>query len=649
MSTEINNNSDLNSVDSRDTSGMEDEMVNEVEAYSHAEENVRPLERDAKEDTSIAGRTRSHASEILRSLTHQDNEDEAELYKMVSNNAGVQKIYSRLESEYGRTGPLEEPIDLERIETKPDPKSTFHEEDEWKYPIDEETGLRLVEFVVGDKADPRNWKKSKKWFVTILLGCICFNVAFASAVVTGDIDGPMATFGVSEEVVILTVTLLVLGFGFGPLLFSPLSEELGRSAIYFSTLFLASIFIIPCAVAKNIGTLLVFRLLDGIAFSAPMTLIGGSLADMWVNKERGTAMALFSAAPFLGPCIGPLVGGFIGQYAGHSASTSPVSDYNVGWRWIYWVMFIFTFCLYIFTVVVLPETHHTTILKRRAKKLRKLTKDNKYRAVAELKIRSNKEIIKETLKRPLLLLSEVIVFLITLYMSVIYGLLYMFFFAYPVVFGEGKGWSDAKIGLTFIPIACGVIAGTIAAPFVNEDYNKRAQKYFDRGELPPPELRLIPMMIGCWFVPIGLFIFAWTSYPTVSCWGPIIAGFPAGAGFVLLYNPANNYIVDSYQHFAASALAAKTFVRSVWGASVVLFTVQMYHRLGYQWATSLMAFISLACCAIPYLFFIYGASVRRKSKYAYSPSIDDKVQKSVTETVSSHNSSYTKGENNSIA
>ena len=230
---------------------------------------------------------------------------------------------------------------------------------------------------------------------------------------------------------------------------------------------------------------------------------------------------------------------------------------------------------------------------------------------------------KDSLLRPFVLLSELIVFLITLYMSVIYGLLYMFFFAYPIVYMEGKGWSASKTGIMFIPIGVGVLAATAVAPLVNKDYNKRAQKYRDRGEIPPAELRLIPMMIACWFIPSSLFSFAWSSYPLVSWAGPCFSGFGAGIGFCTLYNPANNYIVDSYQHYAASALAAKTFVRSIWGACVPLFTIQMYHRLGYEWATSLMAFISLACCLIPYLFFYYGARIRKFSRYAYSPDPKD--------------------------
>lgn len=496
---------------------------------------------------------------------------------------------------------------LSRIVSHIDPKnaSDVHDSDPWKYQIDTETGFRIVEFLDNDKGNPMTWSDARKWFQTVNLGLICFMVAFASGVVTGDMEGPQKSFGVSEEVVILTVTLFVIGFGVGPLLFAPLSEEVGRQIIYNTTLAVAVLFILPCALAKNIGTLLVGRFIGGIAFSAPMTLIGGSLSDIWPTKQRGVAMAVFSAAPFLGPVMGPLIGGFVGDYA--------------GWRWIYWVMLIFSGVLYAYSFVVIPETHHATLLKRRASKLRKITGDERYKTVREISQTQTSlaSTMAVSLKRPFQLLFEVIVFLVTLYMSVIYGLLYMFFFAFPVVFMEGKGWSAHKTGLTFIPIAVGVILSSVIAPWINKDYLRRAKPYVDAGRAPPPELRLYPMMVGCWFVPVGLFIFAWTSYPTISWVGPTLAGLPCGFGFLLLYNAANNYLVDSYQHYAASALAAKTYVRSIWGACVPLFTIQMYHRLGYEWAGSLMAFISLACCAIPYLFFFFGATIRKKSKYAY--------------------------------
>lgn len=219
-----------------------------------------------------------------------------------------------------------------------------------------------------------------------------------------------------------------------------------------------------------------------------------------------------------------------------------------------------------------------------------------------------------------LLFRELIVFLLSIYMSVLYGLLYMFFIAFPIVYEKGKGYSASTTGLMFIPVAVGVVLSAMCAPLVNKHYLTLVAKH--NGH-PPAEVRLIPMMLSCWFIPIGLFIFAWTSYTELSWAGPAMGGLPVGFGFIFLYNSANNYLVDSYQHQAASALAAKTFIRSLWGAAVVLFTDQMYERLGDQWASTLLALLSLACCGIPFLFWQFGARIRARSKYAFGGDEDE--------------------------
>ena len=143
-----------------------------------------------------------------------------------------------------------------------------------------------------------------------------------------------------------------------------------------------------------------------------MTLVGGSLADLWRTEERGVPMAAFSAAPFLGPAVGPLVGGF-------------VSD-NLGWRWLYWVTLIISGVIYLLMVLTVPETYAPTLLARRAAKLRQKTGDDTYVTETELDKRPFAERMQIFLVRPFqLLFGELIVFLISLYMSVLYGLLYM--------------------------------------------------------------------------------------------------------------------------------------------------------------------------------------------------------------------------------
>ncbi|KAJ1707623.1 MFS multidrug transporter [Aspergillus flavus] len=473
---------------------------------------------------------------------------------------------------------------------------------------------KLVTFTIDDPENPKNWSKAFKWYCTMVVAFTCFVVAFASSVITADIEGPAEEFGVSREVSLVVVTVFVIGFGVGPMAFAPMSEMFGRRPVYALTLLIAVTFIIPCAVSKNIGTLIVCRAIDGIAFSAPMTLVGGTLADLWKNEERGVPMAAFSASPFLGPAIGPLAGGYLADAA--------------GWRWLYWLMLILAFVAWVLITFTVPETYAPTILKRRAKKLRKTQNDSKYVTETELDSRPLGEKLRIFFFRPFqLLFLEPIVLFISIYMSVLYGLLYMFFVAYPIVYQGGKGWSAGSTGLMFIPLAIGVIMSAACSPFINKHYLSLYAKY---GGKPPAEARLIPMMFSCWFIPIGLFIFAWTSYPQIHWFGPAVGGWPVGFGFIFLYNSANNYLVDTYQHQAASALAAKTFLRSIWGASTVLFTEQMYDRLGDQWASTLLAFIALACCAIPYVFYFKGESIRRFSRYAYNEDEENtgKVEKS---------------------
>ncbi|KAJ4149262.1 Synaptic vesicle transporter SVOP [Fusarium falciforme] len=470
-----------------------------------------------------------------------------------------------------------------------------------------ERRYKLVTFTPGDPENPKNWSKAYKWWCTMCVALTCFVVAFASSVITADIKGVTEDLHVSEELALASVSLFVVGFGVGPMIFAPLSEIYGRRVIYASTLLIAVIFIIPCAVAKNIETLLVCRAIDGIAFSAPMTLVGGTLADLWRNEERGVPMAAFSAAPFIGPAIGPLVGGFLSDAA--------------GWRWLYWIQLILSGVVWVLITFTVPETYTPTILARRAAKLRKETGEADHVTEQELDMRPLSERLRIFLIRPFqLLFGELIVFLISIYMSVLYGLLYMFFVAFPIIYQKGKGYSAGKTGLMFIPVAVGVILSALCSPFVNKHYITLVNKH--NGH-PPAEVRLIPMMISCWCIPIGLFIFAWTSYADLSWAGPAMGGFPVGFGFIFLYNAANNYLVDSYQHQAASALAAKTCIRSFWGAAVVLFTEQMYDRLNDQWASTLLAFISLACCAIPFMFWKFGARIRQRSKYAYAGDEDE--------------------------
>lgn len=89
----------------------------------------------------------------------------------------------------------------------------------------------LVTFTPDDPENPKNWSKAFKWYCTMVVALTCFVVAFASAVVTANIPGVAEEFHVSEEVALLSISLFVVGFGVGPMVFAPLSEVYGRRII----------------------------------------------------------------------------------------------------------------------------------------------------------------------------------------------------------------------------------------------------------------------------------------------------------------------------------------------------------------------------------------------------------------------------------
>ena len=136
----------------------------------------------------------------------------------------------------------------------------------------------------------------------------------------------LVDFHGSEQSVLSTfvVSVYVLGYAIGPMVIAPLSELYGRYPLYQTTNILFVIFTIACAVASNLNMLIAFRFFEGCAGSAVLALGGGTIADLFVQSERGAAMAIWAMGPLMGPVIGPVAGGFLSQAK--------------GWRWVFWVI-----------------------------------------------------------------------------------------------------------------------------------------------------------------------------------------------------------------------------------------------------------------------------------------------------------------------
>lgn len=463
-----------------------------------------------------------------------------------------------------------------------------------------------VEFIARDPRDPMGFSMFKKWTITLLLAFATLALSFTSSVYSGGVVQIIEQFHCSEEVAALGISLFVLGFALGPLLWAPLSELYGRQILFFGTYGALTAFNAGCAGSKNITTLLVARFFAGALGSSPLTNAGGVIADMFPARQRGLALSIFAAAPFMGPTLGPIVGGFVGE--------------TIGWRWVMGVTAIFTGALWVLGTFTIPETYAPVLLRKRAAALSAMT-GQAYRSGLEIAhgppptITQN---FKIALSRPwILLFREPIVLLLSIYMAIIYGTLYMCFGAFPIVYAENRHWSQGISGLAFLGVTVGMFAAVIWTVPDNNRYLRAEDDAKARGERgAAPEARLPPCMIGAVCIPVGLFIFAWTNHPSIHWSVSVIFTAPFGFGMVLVFLSITNYLIDAYTIYAASVLAANSVLRSLFGAISPLFTTSMYGSLGIHWASTIPAFLALACVPFPFLFYKFGPKIRLSCKYS---------------------------------
>jgi len=458
-----------------------------------------------------------------------------------------------------------------------------------------------------DPANPQNWSLFKKCFVTFEICLLTTSIYIGSSIYSAGTQSVMATFGVSQVAATLGLTLFVAGYGLGPMLFSPMSEipQIGRNPIYLATLLIFVALQAPTALASNFGMLMAFRFITGF-FGSPVLATGGaSLADIWSPKKRAYAISIWGIAAVCGPTLGPLVGGFAVEFA-------PIGfgGFTAAWTWPIWeLMWLSAFC-WVFLFFFFPETSANNILLRRTKRLRKLTGNDKLTCAPELMAAemTTKDIVMMSLVRPFTLnFTEPMVFFLNLYIALIYGLLYIWFESFVIVFVEIYGFGLGEEGLAFLGIFVGAMV--VIPPYFCYLYFFLEPQFDEEGNI-QPEKRLIPCFVGGFCIPICLFWFGWSSRPSVHWIVPIIGSGWFAIGTFLLFNSILNYLPDAYPDYAASVLAGNDLFRSAFGAGFPLFAAAMFNNLGVAWASSTLAFISIAFIPIPFVLYKYGPTLR---------------------------------------
>jgi len=218
--------------------------------------------------------------------------------------------------------------------------------------------------------------------------------------------------------------------------------------------------------------------------------------------------------------IGPVAGGYLVEAA--------------GWRWVFWLIAIAEGVFSILGVIVMRETYAPVILARKAARLRKQTGNEALRSKLDTGL-SPKELLVRSLIRPtkMLVLSPIVA-LMSIYMALVYGIMYLLFTTFTFVFEGSYGFSEGNVGLTYIALGIGMFIGLGVMGVGSDRIVKAAQA---RGEALKPEIR-IPLRLtlpGAIAIPIGLFLYGWTAQYRVQWAVPLLGTLFVGYGLIALF------------------------------------------------------------------------------------------------------------------
>ncbi|KAI6084427.1 MFS multidrug transporter [Hypoxylon rubiginosum] len=470
-------------------------------------------------------------------------------------------------------------------------------------PDEKEKGVdeNIVEWDGPDDPEcPRNWSSPKKVLMVFTTSGMILSVSFGSSVFAPAEKVAAAEFGVPLIVMQLTVALWILGFFAGPVFFGPLSEIFGHVVPFWLATAGMAVFQLPIALGENVRTILICRFFAGVFGSGVMAIVSGMYFELYEPISRGVALGLSAICINLGATIAPVAGAYL--------------TYDASWRWTAWTTLIIAGALSFLGIFTVRETSSRMILRHKASRLRFETRNWALHSQSEETRIEFHDITHRYLTKPVrMFVTEPILIIITLYLTLVYGTLYLSFQAFPIAFQQ-RGWSATTSSLPFIAVILGILSAWTACSIFSLTWYKERSVHAKGPSM--PEWRLPPMILGGILLPPSLFWFAWSG--NVHWISQVLAMYFIGLNLMLIFISGIAYIVDVYQIHANSAMSIHIVVRSLISSSFPLFATIMYDNLGVDWASSILAFLCIIMVPAPILFYRYGRRIRSWSHFSFS-------------------------------
>ncbi|KAI9146829.1 major facilitator superfamily transporter [Paramyrothecium foliicola] len=304
-----------------------------------------------------------------------------------------------------------------------------------------------------DIRNPKQWSSRKKWVTVFCVSCFGILSPVTSSMVAPaltNIGHDLSTTDPVDHTLILSI--FVLAYAFGPLVWGPLSEVYGRCRLIHVSNMMYISFNLRCGLSSTKTQMIAFRFLAGFGGSAPLAIGGAVISDLFIPAMLGQAIGIFTLAPLLGPAIGPIAGGFISQVT--------------SWRWLFHSTTILAATIQSVGFFVLSETYAPVILRTLKKHLIEETGNTSLRTVYDNPDKTWFLHMGTNLTRPLRLLStHVLVQFIALYMMYLYGVLYLVLSTYARLWTIDYRQRVGIAGLNYISIGLGFLLGAqLCAP-----------------------------------------------------------------------------------------------------------------------------------------------------------------------------------------
>ncbi|PVI02559.1 MFS general substrate transporter, partial [Periconia macrospinosa] len=448
-----------------------------------------------------------------------------------------------------------------------------------------------------DPVHPFNWSASRKWTNVVLISLQATLSPIASTILAIGANAIASDFHLTDAYTpALPTGLYVLGLGLGPLLLAPCSEIYGRRIVYLVSIAVFTVLNVGCALSPNITALSILRLASGVAGSVGPSLGAGSIGDMFRAEERGKAQSVYSFGPVMGPVLGGVMGGYI-------------VDRTHGWAWLMWVIAIASGATVVVSIFLLRETYAPYLLSR-----------NQRLEAGDIGVAPAKDLFSRAITRPIrLLFTSPICAFMSIYLSLIYGILYLHLITILLLFGPTElyglysyHWQNGNTGLAYLGAGIGSVIGmVITGKLMNRSFASglARQERQTGSSVPTPELRLPFLQLGTFVVPVGLIVFAWSAGRTHWI-VPLLGACIFGAGMLMAYVCIHTYLVDCFGRWSASALAAAVVTRCIITSAFCIIGFELYRKLGYDWGSMLLAFLCIAMIPVPFLLKKYGPRLR---------------------------------------